>query len=112
MGYVEDIFGRRYRVPRELSYKAINAKIQGTAAGVMKRAMIRVDLELRRRRTRARMLIQVHDELVIEAPTSGWRQVARIARLAMEDRQTFAVLLPVDLKIGRPSWGDTEAVSA
>ena len=109
-GYVEDIFGRRYRVPRQLSYKSINAKIQGTAAGVMKRAMVRVGDEIERRYRKTlgvKILSQVHDELLIEAPKglAGMQAIKRCAEL-MEDRTTFSLPLFVDVEVGCPSWGE------
>lgn len=109
-GYVEDIFGRRYRVPRGLGYKSINAKIQGTAAGVIKRAMVRVGDEIERRYRKSlgvKIVSQVHDELLIEAPQSfaGKLAMKRCAEL-MEDRTTFSLPLVVSAEVGCPSWAD------
>ena len=78
MGYVTTIFGRKCHYPRvtasnpsERAFNeraAINAPLQGSAADIIRRAMVRMDAALQKEKLAARMLLQVHDELVFEAP--------------------------------------------
>jgi len=110
LGYVTDDFGRRYRVPRDLSYKAINALIQGTAAGVLKRAMIRVGDGLRG--TDARMLMTIHDELVVECPEGKVREVAAEVAGLMADRTGFSLPMTVSVKWSDRSWAHKRKLEA
>ncbi|MFW5833633.1 MAG: DNA polymerase I, partial [Pseudomonadota bacterium] len=112
-GAVRTLFGRRCVIPEintkvvaRRSYaerQAINAPIQGSAADIMKRAMIRVARRLRTERTGARMLLQVHDELVFEAPAG---EVARLADLLREEMEGAAALsVPLVVEVGHgPNW--------
>ena len=83
--------------------QAINAPVQGTAADLMKLSMIRLDAALRERRAPGRLLLQVHDELILEADESSAQRVAALAREVMEGAATLAVPLRADVGIG-PSW--------
>jgi DNA polymerase I len=83
--------------------QAINAPVQGTAADLMKLAMIRLDRELSRSRLPARLLLQVHDELVLEVDEAAVDRVATIARSVMEGVATLRVPLRVDIGSGS-SW--------
>ena len=109
-GYVETLLGRRRWIP-ELEARnpalrgagermAINMPIQGTAADVMKIAMIRLHERLRRDGSRARMLLSVHDEVLLEAPRDEVAQLAPIVREVMEGAMRLDVPLDVDLRIG------------
>ena len=111
-GYVETIFGRKRYLASELqssSYQirefaqraAINQPLQGTAADLIKMAMIRVDKELEGLETK--MVLQVHDELVFEVPKSELEAVKEIAIRCMELDQPLKVPLIVDINYG-PSW--------
>ncbi len=112
-GYVTTLYGRRcyipdinHRVPSRRSAaerQAINAPIQGTAADIMKRAMIRVARELERAGSGARMLLQVHDELVFEVPEAEIEETAALARKVMEGAARLEVPLVVDVGWGR-NW--------
>jgi DNA polymerase I len=82
---------------------AINTPIQGSAADIMKQAMLAADAVLRAHHPRARMLLQVHDELVIETPLDEAQSVLERVRAAMADCITLSVPLVVDGKIGS-SW--------
>ena len=110
-GYVETLLGRRRWIPeleaRNASLRgagermAINMPIQGTAADIMKIAMIRLHERLRREGSPARMLLSVHDEVVLEVP----RVAGRGARAAWSARRwsrrsTLDVPLDVDVKVG------------
>jgi DNA polymerase-1 len=93
-GYVETIFGRKCFIPgiRDANparragaeRQAINAPLQGSAADIIKRAMGRIPAALARERLRARMLLQVHDELLFEAPEAEVEDTARVVKAVME----------------------------
>ena len=114
-GYTETIFGRRRpfadlsspnRVLRENAERAaLNAPIQGTAADIMKIAMIGVDADMRERSMASRMLLQVHDELVFEV-ASGERDVLeQIVRDRMGGAADLSVPLEVQVGVGR-NWDE------
>lgn len=114
-GYVTTIFGRR-RILRGISAgdgrergqaerMAANTPIQGSAADLIKQAMLLVDEGLRRGRLKARLILQVHDELVVEAPEEEGDEVAGILRECMTGAATLRVPLTVDIGRGR-TWAD------
>ncbi|MBA4095660.1 MAG: DNA polymerase I [Rhodospirillum sp.] len=106
-GYVETLFGRRCHVPgindknpAKRSYMeraSINAPLQGTAADIIKRAMIRIPPALQERGLKARMLLQVHDELVFEVPDAEIEELSTVARAIMEKAHEPARKLSVPL---------------
>jgi DNA polymerase-1 len=109
-GFVSTLLGRRRYIP-ELSARnsalrsagermAINMPIQGTAADGMKIAMVRLDAALRERGMQSRMLLQVHDELVIETDESELPQLASLAKEIMEAALPLDIPLEVDMKVG------------
>ncbi|NUJ78671.1 DNA polymerase I [Methylocystis sp. FS] len=108
-GEVSTIFGRIYHFPGISSANAsdrafyeraaINAPIQGAAADIIRRAMIRMDDALAREGLSAKMLLQVHDELVFEAPNEEAEATIELARRVMEQAPTPAVHLAVPLKV-------------
>jgi DNA polymerase-1 len=112
-GYVETLFGRRRYIPdihaanqgirRAAERMAVNMPIQGTAADIMKLAMIRTERALRDVGLRARLLLQVHDELVLEVPESGVDALAPLLREAMSGAAQLTVPLDVDVKVGH-NW--------
>ncbi|RMD62608.1 MAG: DNA polymerase I, partial [Alphaproteobacteria bacterium] len=118
-GYVQTLFGRRIHLPaikdknparRNFAERAaINAPIQGTAADIIKRAMIRVPPALARARLKARMLLQVHDELVFEVPKAEVDATAALVKEIMEGAHRPVVELSVplvaDVGVG-PTWAD------
>jgi DNA polymerase-1 len=116
-GYAETVFGRRrylpaihssnFQVRSAAEREAINMPIQGTAADIIKIAMIRVDDEIRSRGLRSRMLLQVHDELIFECPGDEVEAVRELAARLMPASLEMAVPLKVDLKQGR-NWGEME----
>jgi DNA polymerase-1 len=114
-GYVTTMYGRRRYLP-ELNAQpggaraqaeriAINTPIQGTAADLIKLAMIRLDRALRERGLGARMILQVHDELLLEAPKEEWVEAAALAKREMEGVAELKIPLKVDLKSG-PNWAE------
>ncbi|MGH6877887.1 MAG: DNA polymerase I [Rhizomicrobium sp.] len=108
-GYVETLFGRRIHV-REIRSKipglrggaeraAINAPIQGTAADIIRRAMIRMPPILKNENLGARMLLQVHDELVFEAPEGEVTRTSDVAKRTMEQAALPAISISVPLVV-------------
>ncbi len=86
-----------------------NTIIQGSAADLIKRAMIRIDPALRDQGFRARMLLQIHDELVFEAPEEEIPRLAEMVRREMTGALDLKVPLKVDLSIG-VNWLDVEPI--
>ena len=84
---------------------AVNSPIQGTAADIIKIAMIRIHRALRERRLSAKILLQVHDELVLEAPPAEEEVICRLVRLEMEGAAELLVPLKVDLNVAG-NWMD------
>ena len=84
---------------------AINMPIQGTAADLMKKAMIEVDAALGRQKLRTRMLLQVHDELLFEAPDDEVEAVKALSRECMGAVMTLKVPLKVEVGAGH-TWAD------
>ncbi|ABY33592.1 MAG TPA: DNA polymerase I [Chloroflexus aurantiacus] len=114
-GYVQTLFGRR-RVMEDLrasgarraaaEREAINAPIQGTAADLMKMAMVNVHRALREQGLRTRLLLQVHDELIAEAPEDEVEPAARLLRDVMSSvYRDLVVPLSVNLEVG-PNWDE------
>jgi DNA polymerase-1 len=114
-GYVETIFGRRLYLPEILSRnqglrqsaerQAINAPMQGTAADIIKRAMIDVDAWLRTSKAPARLIMQVHDELVLEVADEAVETLVQQLRQHMARAAELSVPLKVDVGIGR-NWDE------
>jgi DNA polymerase-1 len=119
-GYVTTILGRRRALPdlgsrarnlREFAERtAINTPIQGSAADIIKLAMLAVHRELGKAGHRARMTLQVHDELLLELPQEELGVVAPLVCRCMSQAYPLVVPLTVEMKAG-PNWADMEAVS-
>jgi DNA polymerase-1 len=88
---------------------AINAPIQGSAADIIRRAMVRMPNALREARLQARMLLQVHDELIFEAPSDEAEKTMEIARAVMEAAPQPALELKVPLKVDARAAKNWEA---
>ncbi|WP_192576755.1 DNA polymerase I [Microbacterium algeriense] len=109
VGYTETIFGRRRpfpdlaspnRVLRENAERAaLNAPIQGSAADIMKIALLHIHDDLRSQELSSRVLLQIHDELVVEVAPGEWDATERIVRERMGDAATLSV--PLDVQVGR-----------
>jgi DNA polymerase-1 len=118
VGYVTTLLGRRRWLPdlRSSNYglraaaerMATNAPLQGSAADLIKLAMIRVARALREQAVRAHLVLQVHDELIFDVPPADVGRVRAIAKDAMENAMQVSVPLVVDFKVG-PTWGEAEA---
>ena len=112
-GYAETLFGRRRPLPelkssnfnlREFGKRvALNMPVQGSAADIMKLAMVRVHDRLKREGLCARLLMQVHDELIAECPAEEQAQVKHILTEEMEHAAVLSVPLTVDAHCGK-NW--------
>ncbi|RMG18939.1 MAG: DNA polymerase I, partial [Planctomycetota bacterium] len=110
LGYVETILGRRRPLPdlratqrsarANAERMALNTPIQGSAADIIKVAMIRIHRRLAREGLRARMLLQVHDELLFEAPADELERLEDLVREEMEHAVPLEVPLVVDVGTG------------
>ena len=123
-GYVSTLLGRsRYfpelqttsrahgGVKRAAEREAINMPIQGSAADILKIAMVRLHRALKEEDLAARMILQVHDELVLEVPQEEMGPVAPLVRSVMENAWALDAALKVDLKVGK-NWEQMEAYEA
>ncbi len=116
-GFVRTLFGRMRPIPDMESRNpaqrgfaertAINTPLQGTAADLIKLAMIALDRELKIRRLGARLLLQVHDELVLDVPTDELTEVSFLVRSIMESVAPLRVPLVAEVATG-PNWRDTQ----
>ena len=121
-GYVETMLGRRRYFPGlknirnrqrrdRLEREAINSPVQGTAADIMKIAMLRVAETLERSSLSARMLLQVHDELVLECPQNEVDEVITLVCQAMENAYQLDIPLRTDARVGS-NWGSLQSAGA
>ncbi len=116
-GYVETLFGRRRYIPevRDRNFntrafgerQAQNAPLQGSAADLIKIAMARIHRGLGEGKLAARLLLQVHDELVLECPEAEVAEVSRLVRHHMESAATLTVPLVVEIGVGE-NWLDAK----
>ncbi len=114
-GVTRTLFGRIRPVPEIISPQpnlrnfaertALNTPLQGTAADLIKIAMIAIDRQLAKEDFRAKMILQVHDELLFEAPHAEMDRLRALVRPAMENAYALTVPLVVDMKAG-PNWRD------
>jgi DNA polymerase-1 len=114
-GYVTTLFGRRRYLPELKSPNhnirafgeraAMNSPIQGTAADIIKLAMVAAHRALDAQGLRARLILQVHDELIVECPPEEIDRASALLRAAMEDVAVLRVPLKVDLCVGR-NWNE------
>ncbi len=117
LGYTATMYGRKRYIPELKSSNfnirsgaeriALNTPIQGTAADLIKLAMIRVDKALRESYPEAKLLLQVHDELIVECPEAIAEDVAKLVSREMEQVAQLSVPLTAEAKIGK-SWFDAK----
>jgi DNA polymerase-1 len=119
-GYVETLLGRRRYFPalkaqtnkamknRE-EREAINAPIQGTAADIMKIAMLQIPSALAKAKLSGKMLLQVHDELVIECPQAELTETVRVVQRVMENAYPLNIPLETEARAGL-NWGEMKVV--
>lgn len=112
-GYSSTLFGRRRPIPELASSKlserskgnrlAMNSPIQGTAADIIKMAMISCDNEIKKQKLKSKMILQVHDELLFEVPDNEIKIMERLIKFEMENVVRLSIPLEVDVKKGK-SW--------
>ncbi|MER3450932.1 MAG: DNA polymerase I, partial [Thermus sp.] len=120
-GYVETLLGRRRYFPelapgaqtsfnqrRASERMAVNAPIQGSAADIIKIAMCRLHSALKARRLRTRLILQVHDELVLEVPEARVEEARSLVKEGMETAYPLEVPLEVEVGVGR-NWLEAKA---
>jgi DNA polymerase-1 len=116
-GYVSTLLGRRRYLP-EINHTnfnlrsfaertAINTPIQGTAADIMKNAMVKVAEALQEAGLKSRILLQVHDELVLEVPEAEKEIAAKVVKEAMESAATMDIPLLAEVSFGK-NWAETK----
>ena len=116
-GFVRTLLGRIRYLPEIKSTNgsmrgfaertAVNTPLQGTAADLIKMAMIRIDEDLRARKLKSRMLLQVHDDLLFEVPEAEIETMRELVRDRMENVYSLKVPLLVEAGIG-PNWRDVK----
>lgn len=114
-GWVATLMGRKRPIPiagdsnrtiREIGYRqAINMRIQGTAADIIKIAMIRINREMDRRKMKSRMILQIHDELLFDVFPDEKEELSELIRDQMEHAYTLCIPLVVDINSG-DNWAD------
>lgn len=119
VGYVETLFGRKRYFPEiesgipmliaQAERMAVNMPLQGTAADIMKFAMIKVDKWIKKTKSDAKVLLQVHDEIVLEVEKEDATKVAKKIKSLMEAVAEFEVPLVVDVEIGK-NWGEMKRI--
>ena len=92
---------------RTAEREAINHPVQGSAADVIKMAMIRIHAALRQKKLKARLLLQVHDELVLEAPEPEVGKVSKLVKEIMEDAYPLDPPLKVEIGVG-DNWDEVK----
>jgi DNA polymerase-1 len=117
-GYTETLFGRRRKIPELASSnfrvrqagerQAMNAGIQGLAADIFKVALVNLDRELRSNDVRSRLILQVHDEVILEVVPEEHDEMAALTTTVMGDAFDLRVPLAVNLAFG-PSWAEAKA---
>jgi DNA polymerase-1 len=119
-GYVETLLGRRryfpalqgkqnVQVKNREEREAINAPIQGTAADIMKIAMLKIPPALKAAGLKGKMLLQVHDELVLECPEKELKETARIVQDTMTNAFPLSIPLSTEARYGK-NWGDMQPI--
>jgi len=120
IGYVETLLGRKRYFPQlknpttaqvrsRAEREAINAPIQGTAADILKIAMIRLPDAIEKVKLNARILVQVHDELLLECPEEELKETIRVVREVMENAFELEIPLKTDVAWGK-NWGDLKDI--
>jgi DNA polymerase-1 len=114
-GWVTTLLGRRRQIPQihsdnrllrqEAERSAINTPLQGSAADLIKQAMLQVETALKEAGLKGQMLLQLHDELLLEVPYGELPATARLVRQVMEEVAQLKVPLTVDLRVGE-NWGE------
>lgn len=103
--YLPDLKSSNYNVRSFAERTAINTPIQGSAADIIKIAMLKVASKLKEKKLKAKLVLQVHDELILEVPEEELEEVTTVVREAMEKAVSLSITLDVDIQIGK-TWCD------
>lgn len=103
-GYIENPFGRRYYIPKNFSYKALNYMCQGTSADQIKKAMVDVFFWLKKNKFKTKLLMTVHDELIFEIPPAEEKLVVLHIIEMMEDLENYLVPITIGIDIAPKQW--------
>jgi DNA polymerase-1 len=120
-GYVETLLGRRRYFPNLATTtnvnvrnreerEAINAPIQGTAADILKIAMINLASALQKSQLKAKILLQVHDELLLEVPENERQETTKLVQSIMENAYKLSIPLSTEARWGK-NWGSLEVLT-
>lgn len=109
-GYVTTAFGYPLVVPKEQPYKGVNYIVQGDEGEIVKQAMVLCDNYLQNHPSQARLIMQIHDELVFECPVNNPFPVETICNLMMSPSRNLGWVTPVTPAIARVHWGDQEKI--
>lgn len=103
--YLSDIYSQNRTIKANAQRIAVNSPIQGTAADIIKMAMLKISAELKQRKMQTQMLLQVHDELIFELPSREKDELIDLVKREMENIVELSVPLPVDIGVGA-NWYD------
>jgi len=103
--YLPDLHHKNHSIRGEAERMAVNTPIQGTAADLIKRAMINIHGRLKREEARSKMLLQVHDELLFEIPKEEMHTIPSMVKKEMEEVYALSIPLKVDINMGK-NWGE------
>ncbi len=105
--FIPEIDSRNRQLREAAERMAINMPVQGTSADIIKVAMIEMDSEMRKRRLKSKMLLQVHDDLLFEVPEDELEEMNQLVPEIMSTALELDVPLKVDMKAGA-NWGEME----
>jgi len=103
-GYITNPFGRKYHIQSKFAYSAINYLCQGTSADQIKRAMVEIWEWLNSINSKARLIMTIHDEVVIECPHNELKLIAKKIKSIMEDKKSFYVPITIDIEVVTENW--------
>lgn len=109
-GYVETRFGRRLDVPSDKPYKGCNYTVQGSAADLIKRAMIKCDRYLIDNKIDGRMVLTIHDELIFEIKEARRKWISDIKSIMEDHEGAFSIPMPVEVARARTRWTEKEKI--
>ena len=98
--YISDINSKNFNLRSFAERTAVNTPIQGSAADIIKIAMLKIDEKMRKMKMQSQMILQIHDELVFEVPPHEAQSLIKVAKEAMETAVSLQVPLKVDVKVG------------
>lgn len=107
-GFVANPFGRRYHIPTKFGYKALNYMCQGTSADIMKEAMVRIWKWLRAGGFKSKIIMTIHDEIVVQIYMPERRKIVPHIIRMMENKKDYFVPITADAEVVRTRWSNKE----